>query len=165
MSTLLAGEVERVSGYEADPKDLRAFLNALRPGSGSLPKAKRTAPRPRVVRDDALPGVGYQIRGDITDCRTGRDVLAGVFSALAARVPSFPETFAAQVRGKKRAYLARSKAELFPGHPELEAQSVEIAPGWFLGTHSSSESKTRIIEKACTVAGLRYGTDIRVQMP
>lgn len=165
----LAAEVERLSGFEAEAADLRSFLRGLRPEKGTIPEGKRRAPssphRPPARTPSTLPGVGFSIDEQFTPCKSGRDVIAGVFSALASRDPSFPEQFAAQVRGKKRAYLARSKADLFPGHPELEPQSVEIAPGWFLGTHSSSALKTRMIEQACQVAGLRFGADVQLQMP
>ncbi len=167
---LLAGEVERVSGFEGDARDLRSFLSSLRPEAGSLPKPKQTTRRPSTPRASEpriseLPETGFMINGDFTPCKSGRDVLAGVFTALAKRDASFPERFAQQVRGKKRAYLARTRSELVPGHPELESQSAEIAPGWFVGTHSSSGLKVRIIEQACAVAGVRFGTDLRVRMP
>lgn len=173
VAALLAGEVERVSGYEPDRRDLRTFLTSLRPGSGPLPEPRpavserkpRQEPAARPADEDPLPGVGYLISGEFTPCRRGRDVIIGVFTALTARDPGFPQRFAEQVRGKKRAYLATSRADLFPGHPELESQSAEVAPGWFLGTHSSSEMKVGIIKKACRVAGLDFGTDVRVRMP
>ncbi len=166
----LAAEVERVSGFEADDRDLRSFLLALRPAEGTLPRGKPPAPRPvspqpEPVGERGLPGVGYEIEGTFVACTRGRGVIEGVFTALAERDASFPERFAAQVRGKKRAYLARRTDELFPGHPELASQSVEIAPGWLLSTHSSSSMKVDIIRKACAVAGLEFGADVKVRMP
>lgn len=173
VAALLASEVERVSGFEADSRDLQSFLAGLKPGSGTLPKAKRPAIRRKPIKTaqpvstgaSSLPSTGYSVNGEFTPCKRGRDVIAGVFSELAALDPDFAERFSQQVRGKKRAYLAQSRAELYPGHPELEPQSVEVAPGWFLSTHSSSDMKTGIIEKACAVADLKFGTDVRVRMP
>lgn len=166
----LAAEVERVSGFEADDRDLRSFLLALRPTEGALPEGKPSAPRPvppQLTPDEknGLPDVGYEIEGAFVRCKRGKEVIAGVFAELAERDPTFPERFSKQVRGKKRAYLARTAEELFPGHPELSNQSVEIAPGWLLSTHSSSEMKKGIIKKACGVAGLDFGTAVRVRMP
>lgn len=173
VAELLSGEVERVSGFEADPKDLRTFLSSLRPASGSLPEPKSSVAerRPREAAatpppgPTALPGPGYAVSGEFVACQFGSEVIAGVFSALAARDSAFPERFAAQVRGRKRAYLAHAKTELFPDHPELENLSAEVAPGWFLSTHSNSATKVRQIKKACDVAGLAFGEDVRVQMP
>ena len=173
VAALMVGEVERVSGFEADPKDLRAFLSSLRPTSGSLPEPKsaiaerkpRKSPATSPSGTTPLPGIGYAVGDEFIECRQGREVIEGVFSALAARDPSFAERFAEQVRGKKRAYLATSRADLFPGHPEFEPQSAEIAPGWFLSTQNSSDAKMRLIEKACRVAGLQFGDDVVVQMP
>ncbi|MDT0630603.1 type I restriction endonuclease [Rubrivirga sp. S365] len=171
--SLLTTEVERVSGFEAEPKDLHSFLAALRPRSGSLPKPKTAVTKRRTRSRSAsgsatstpLPGTGYAIDGEFVGCRRGHEVIEGVFKTLASRDSGFPERFAEQVRGKKRAYLARSKADLFPGHPELEGQSAEIAPGWFLSTQNSSEAKKRLIEKACRLASLEFGKDVEVQMP
>ena len=173
VAAFLAGEVERVSGFEADPKDLRAFLSSLRPASGSLPKPKsavaerkpRKSPANPPPGTSPPPGPGYTVDGEFVPCQFGSEVIAGVFSALAARDADFLERFATQVRGRKRAYLAHTKTELFPDHPELENLSTEVAPGWFLSTHSSSAMKVRQIRKACDVAGLTFGEDVPVQMP
>ena len=173
VAAFLAGEVERVSGFEADPKDLRAFLSSLRPASGSLPEPKsavaarkpRKSPATPPSGTTPLPGPGYVVEGEFVPCHFGSEVIAGVFSTLTARDPGFPERFSAQVRGRKRAYLARTKPELFPGHSELEGLSTEVAPGWFLSTHSNSATKVRQIKKACDIAGLTFGEDVRVQMP
>lgn len=166
---LLAGEVERVSGFEADVRDLCSFLGGLRPDSGALP-----APRPGVAERkrsatppaaESLPATGYSVGSEFVECKSGRDVIVGVFSAIAARFPGFAERYSEQVRGKKRLYLARSRTELFPGHPELEGQSAKIAAGWFLGTNNSSDKKLRMIRRACDLTGLRFGEDVRVRMP
>ena len=168
---LLASEVERVSGFEADPRDLRSFIQDLRPTGGPLPEGKAPGPRPprhpkeTSPTDGSLPGVGFEIDGAFIACSRGREVLEGVFKALHARDESFLERFASEIRGRKRAYLARTTDELFPGHPELANQSVEIADGWLLSTHSSSSMKAGIIKKACDLAGARFGTDVKIQMP
>lgn len=166
LEDLLAAEVERVSGFEADPRDVRGFLKSLSLESTPLPKAKaaRRPPRTHHTQADQSKG-GYEINGNYVACRMGRDVIAGVFRSLASRDPQFPERFATQVKGKKRAYLARSRTELYPGRPDFANQSVEIAPGWFVATHNSSDLKKRIIQKACKVAGLQYGVDVKVWMP
>ena len=165
----LASEVERASGFEADLRDLRTFLSSLKPGSGVLPDSKPTTqPRPPKEPNGPsgdLPGVGYEIEGTFVPCARGRDVIVGVFQEFAARDETFPNRFAKLIKGRKRAYLASSTAELYPGHPELEPQSQEIAPGWYVATHNSSAMKCRLIEKASGVAGLVYGSDVRVQMP
>lgn len=170
--SILASEVERVSGFEADSRDLRSFLRGLRPLDGSLPKGKPSAPQPARRTENpspssasTLPGVGFEIDGAFVACTRGREVIEGVFKALHARDETFLERFAENVRGRKRAYLARTTSELFPGHPELANQSVEIADGWLLSTHSSSSMKSGIIKKACDLTGFRFGTDVKIQMP
>lgn len=172
----LAQEVESVSGFTPSVDDLSEFVSSLQPATGSLPEGSRRSPkqkrdskaRKKGARSTANPltEVGYEINGAFHSCRLGRDVLEGVFSELGRHNASFFEDFAALPKhGRKRRYLARDQALLYPDHPELYPQSVEVAPGWWLATHSSSAMKEGIIARACEVAGLEFGRDVKVQMP
>ncbi len=172
----LAQEVESVSGFTPAAEDLVAFVAGLKSSAGDLPEGKRRKPTPKRPKrsskslrsspSDDLLETGYELEGTFHRCQFGKDVLAGVFKALGERDPSFFESFASlKKHGRKRRYLARSKAELYPDHPELYPQSVEVAPGWWLATHSSSAMKAGIIARACQVAGLELGTDVKIRMP
>ena len=173
---MLAQEVESISGFTPELDDLSAFIKGLRPAKGQLPRGKRRSPAPRhrqAEKNSRKPQttptsdvVGFEINGTYHQCTLGKDVIAGVFEALGELNPNFFEKYASLPKhGRKRRYLARSKELLYPGHPELHAQSVEVGDGWWLATHNSSAMKKRIIASACEVAGLRYGKDVKVQMP
>lgn len=172
----LAKEVESVSGFTPSVEDLSEFVATLQPASGTLPEGSRRSPSPkrrtnkrakrRTSAAGSLTEIGFEINGVFHPCRLGREVLEGVFAELGRQDASFFESFAALPKhGRKRRYLARDQELLYPGHPELLPQSVEVAPGWWLATHSSSAMKEGIIARACEVAGLEFGQDVKVRMP
>ena len=42
--------------------------------------------------------------------------------------------------------------------------SREIKPGWWLGINLSRHAIERVLEMACEVAGLKYNTDLKVNL-
>ena len=103
--------------------------------------------------------------------RTGRAPgLNHKLRELADRDASFLDRFAAlPKRGRNRRYLARSREDLFPGSPHLaqvDSYVRELKPGssWWVDVNLSRSAMERVIRMACEVAGLRYGTDLRVRL-
>lgn len=168
--TMMVAEVESLSGYKPERADVLGYLRgldaALTTPSSVPPRRPRTSPTPLPKVAEGSPRVGFEIHGRFTPCSKGTEVITGVFEALGRRDPRFFDKFAALPKhGRRRRYLARDKAALYPGHPELHSQSVEVGDGWWLATHSSSAMKERIIAMACEVSGLRFGQDVKVSMP
>ena len=88
-----------------------------------------------------------------------------IFQFLAEEDRSFLERFAARKHGKKRRYLAKDKRELYPGRPDLgEQHSVEVTPGWWLGTNYSRRNIQDIINLAIEVAGPQIGSAIQANV-
>lgn len=167
----LGAEVESTSGYQPERADLVTFLGALSPTTGPLPKGRK-APKRTPSKDlqmappaesGALSQRGFELDGQFVPARSGADVLAGVFRALAQRDSGFLDRFADLPHGRKRRYLAKTREELFPGHPELHGNSRDVGQGYWLGTHSSNELKSRVVTMAADVAGVRLGDDLRVR--
>ena len=174
----LAAEVESASGFQPERQDLLAFLASLVPASGRLPKPKKPRPAPApepavqsaAVAEPAappiragLPGRGFRLDGTFVPAASGADLLADAFRALAAADPTFLDRFAQEPHGKVRRYLAKTKEELFPGHPELHGNARNVGEGYWLSTHSSSAGKVSLLKKAAGVAGVDFGTDLRVR--
>ena len=63
-----------------------------------------------------------------------------------------------------RTYIGKSPQELYPRTPHLEKESVQFAPGWFVVTNISNNLKERIIKMACKVAGVAFGTELRISL-
>ena len=91
--------------------------------------------------------------------------MTSIFEMLAAQEPSFLERFAARKHGRKRRFVARDKFELYPERRDLcENCSVEVVPGWFIGTNYAKREIEKIIRLACEVSGLRFGGDIVISL-
>jgi hypothetical protein len=107
----------------------------------------------------------FKFRGNRIDAGSAKEVMVQVFRLLAQEDSGFLERFAARKHGRKRRYLAKERQELYPGRPDLaEEQSVEIVPGWWLGTNYSRKNIQEIIDLACEVAGTRLGSAVEVKV-
>jgi hypothetical protein len=88
-----------------------------------------------------------------------------VLERLSETGTHFLERFAAVPKhGRNRRYLARAKEDLYPGRPDLAQYSHQLKSGWWVGTNYSRASIKKILEMACEVAGLRFGTDLVAEL-
>lgn len=167
---LLADRVESLCGYKPDPNAVAAFLRdkiALRHGEPprvspvSRHAAPVNAPRPAGTAAVGVPSFGFNLNGDTTSCRNGREVLIKAIEAFAASDGTFLERFAALPHhGRRRRYIASNRADLYPGRPDLaEEHSYQLASGHWLGINVSHNAIERILRIGCDVLGLRYGKD------
>jgi len=177
---ILADKVENLCGFKPDPDTCADFLKASA-GRSSAPTV--IAPAPRPPRSNAQPAVppvpvqappiraqqpverkmvGFTLKGARYSAANGRDVMEQVFEALTKLDPTFPERFAGLPRhGRTRRYLARKPEDLYPGRPDLSREhSLQLKSGWWLGTNHSRATIMQIIQMACGVCGLHYGTDL-----
>jgi len=167
---LLADKVEDMCGFRPDPDTCSRFLAEL-PKSGPLapPRPPHVSPltpegpKPHGPRPGPSGQVGFSFEGRHHIGRSARAVMQEILQVFAQRDPSFLERFAARKHGRKRRYIARDRSELYQGRPDLsETHSVELAPGWWMGTNYSRKNIDDIIRLACEVAGVRYGKQLRV---
>ena len=170
----LATEVESASGYQPEKKDLIAFLSPLAPATGRLPEPKKPRAKPTSASAPAiptspselgepLPGRGFALGDAFVPARSGADLLAGVFRALAAADPTFLDRFAGRYQGRKRRYIARNLEDLFPGRPEFHGAAREVGQGYWISTQNSTAGKRSLIKSAADVAGLEVGGGLRVR--
>jgi predicted type IV restriction endonuclease len=166
---LLSDKVEDLCGVKPDPDAVAAFLRKQPPSiNEAVPAPSRKRPkRPAQLTPTAtIPkAIGYELYGQRRRARNARDVLIQVFREFAEREPDFLERFAALPKhGRKRRYLARTGEELYPGSPHLVDNAYEVQPGWWVDTHASRAGIETRIRMACEVAGVRYGTDLLINL-
>lgn len=168
----LATEVETKCGVKPEIDDIVAFLKALRAASAALkpPPALTTnpPPRPGPQLPEAIPTgrCGYELNGRSVSCRTAKEVMIGILHELATADQNFAERCYRhpENQGRVRTYIARTTSELYPGRPDLEKQSIEFAPGWFIATNLSNQMKEKVIRMACDVAGITLNTQLRYSL-
>lgn len=180
---ILADKVESLCGFKPDPDTVASFLKTsvlaenISKAAISTIRAQQsiaapssastffqTAPTIHPTTTGGTQSIGFVLKDVHHSATNGRDVMQRVFEELTKLDPSFPERFSALPRhGRTRRYLARKPEDLYPGRPDLSREhSLQLKSGWWLGTNHSRATIMQIIEMACGVAGLKYGTDLQV---
>lgn len=159
---LIADKVESLCGYKPDIDAVSDFLLKL---PLRYKKEKVDVEKPPV--HPAVEGaIGFVLDGQRFTARNARDVLINVMERLSSRDKTFFERFAARPRhGAKRRFVARTKEELYPGRPDLcRGNSYQTKSGWWVGTNYSKRFIPRILKMACEVAGIKFGSDLVVNL-
>lgn len=178
---LIAEKVENLCGYKPDPDACGRFLRSrmTQIGLGEVPPRKAVLPlvppihansmqpsiRTQNLRTRTVDQFSFVFKGKPYDAGSAREVMTTIFQLLAEEDKTFLDRFATRKHGKKRRYLARDRRELYPGRPDLgEQHSVEIAPGWWIGTNYSRRNIQDIIDLAIEVAGPQLGSAIHAKV-
>ena len=92
------------------------------------------------------------------------DCLVHAIDVLAGLDPAFLPRFAKR-GGRTRRHVADARDAIYPGRADLLKYVRELPshPGWWVGTNYSWDDVERILGDAANVAGLDYGTDIRLR--
>jgi hypothetical protein len=174
---LLAEKVESLCGYKPDPDACGRFLKMTLNQTGLGEAVQVSHPLPATPNNRVSHATGgrtrsrtvdhfkFTIKGKSYEAGSAREVMRKIFQFLAEEDKSFLERFAARKHGKKRRYLAKDKRELYPGRLDLgEQHSVEVVPGWWLGTNYSRRNIQEIINLAIEVAGPQIGSAIQANV-
>lgn len=176
---LLSDRVESLCGYKPEPDAVSDFLSTnlvLRGGQLPHVPTRRRAPdipprnslpaRSPQTPEGALTRTGFELQGRFVASRSGREAMIKLFQEFDQRDDTFLERFAALPKhGRSRRFVARSREALYPGREDLAREhSHQLRPGWWIGTNYGVRQMNGIIAKACDVAGLRFGTDVRTKL-
>lgn len=104
----------------------------------------------------------FRLDGKTTNFGTAKEVFVGVFREFARRDSNFCERYAStQKTGGKRLELARRAEDLYPPGSKLaRTDAIHLNGGWWIATHLSNELKEQRIQRACDVAGVKFGRDL-----
>ena len=169
---LVGTKVEEICGYKPASETVAGFLEGQAPSDIRVPQ-NPTPPR-RLSSSPVVPSptptasdtrMGYILDGHEFQARSARDVLINVLERLSSRDSGFIDRFAGRRHGRIRRYVARTTDELYPGRPDIgRAYSHHLSSGWWVGTHYSRATIGKILQMASEVAGLRFGTDLIVNL-
>ncbi len=173
---LLAIKVEDICGYKPELEACEEFIvNSIESEEGISNRQrsqiesntlKRLSPHPTRRSRPIVKNAKIEVNffGKDLKVNSAREAMTTIFKRLQQRDTTFFNRFISVPHGKKRRYLARDRYELYPDRPDLcELHSIEIEPGWWMGTNYSKGNILQIIQLACEVAGLQFGTDIKVK--
>jgi hypothetical protein len=169
---LLAERTESLCGYKPDLDTVTRFLAdniqlvtalAHPPPRPTLQAAAQVSAS---IAGGSLPATGFFLQGEFSACRNAREVMTSVIERLADQDPTFLEKFVSLPRhGRTRRYVAINRSELYPDRPDLAQEySHQLRSGYWLGTNYSRRQIEQILEMACDVARVRYGTDLKLNL-
>ena len=79
---------------------------------------------------------------------------------LARSGHEFWPRLSARAVGRCRNHLSPQRHLVYPGRPDLGHHIMQIAPGWFLGTNTSTREKQRLIHLALETAGAEFSARV-----
>ena len=168
LQELLAEEVESLCGYRPNPDQIVAFLSTIKTGDSSpgrsVTRSKRqsrsaSSRRSRNTVRSSVSTNRYGVRAGNqfikVESKSAIGVLKELLNYLHQEDKGFLERFAKLPKhGRKRRYVARSKADLYPGREDLQDKSHKLEEGWWLGTNYSKRTIKKIAELAIDTAQL-----------
>ena len=132
-----------------------------------VPKARLTPPAIQYATKPTAhieAGIGFQLHGgNWQRFATGKNCYVAIIRHLVKEYPEFAARFQnAKSRGK-RAWIARSTEDLFPGRPDFQAsETTEVGAGWLIGTQMGAQVEMpKRVEAACACVGLVFGRDVK----
>ena len=174
---LLADKAEDLCGYKPDLDVCSKFLaDSLNRGSSPPLSSTHGSRQPSMVsstqensyrktRKRNVDNFSFSFQGRTYMAGSAREVMVKVFQLLAKADKEFLDRFASRKHGKKRRYIARDKMELYPGRPDLsEEHSIEIMPGWWMGTNYSRNNIQHILDLALEVVQPQLRSSLRVSV-
>lgn len=173
---LLAEKVEDFCGYKPDLdlcseflKKSKCHLDEVSAYSTQLhqqtPMRRVPENQERISRTRTTDDFSFVFEGKTYKAGSAREVMVRVFQLLAEADAGFLDRFASRKHGKKRRYIARDRQELYPGRPDLvEEHSIEIVPGWWMGTNYSRRNIQQILDLALEVVQPKLRSAIRVNV-
>lgn len=125
-----------------------------------------TRPQPALPKPATRTiGPGLEYRGAVTTHWNYIDIHIDLLRRLWTEFPEQREAMARAVGmyGTTRAYVAKSRAELFPGQSSAFVQrySRTLVDGWFVDTNLNKERMRRILPAAVAAAGLKWGQEVK----
>ena len=124
-----------------------------------------TRPETVATRARKTVGPGFEYRGAMVARWSYIDIHADLLRRLWTDFPERREAMAVAMglHGTTRAYVARTREGLFPGHARAWATrySRMLVDGWYLDTNLGRQRMRRILPAAVEAAGLAWGQDVK----
>jgi hypothetical protein len=168
---LLADEVESRIGIRPNSDDVAEYLLQLTGANAGetrtpAPKVSKTVEPQKGVIPPASERAGIlTIKGKSFRYRNAKDAMVTILRQLAKADGGFLERFSQHPgnQGRKRRYVAKAHAELYPDRDDLWDKCEKLPGGWLVSTNLNNVLKMTIIKNAASVAGLHFGTDLIVE--
>lgn len=169
---LLSEKVEEICGFKPSKEAIESFLQSQETGrientshiSSPAPATQeaRLKPIQQSQVQHPLNGIGYNHKGLWHPYTNGIDVMIAILREFSQSDKDFLSRFVSRRHGRTRRWVDRSKSNLYPGRTDLQEEfSIELIPGWWVGTnYNATSDMPNIIRAACEVMGIEFGKDL-----
>jgi predicted type IV restriction endonuclease len=170
---LITEETESLCGYRPDAEDVEDFLlvqlekpprpqtaQRERPSAPSRPEALQSVSEYKPPVSERR--VSFEVFGSKREARNAIEALIEVLRAMSKRDPGLLPKLSQTVPTRSRNHIARAPELVYPNRPQLSGLTMELEPGWWLGTNIANRDKLRIIKKACEAGGWTFGAMFRL---
>ena len=106
--------------------------------------------------------VGFILDNERFETGSAKDTLAGILKSSKNRDPDFLERLAEKAVGRKNRLVARNPNDLYADPKRVEKSSLDLGNGWWLGHNLSTANIQKKIKTACEVAGMKFGTQLKL---
>ena len=167
---LVAEMVESECGTKPELDEVEVFLKNLvftspppKSGSGSSvsspdPDIPSFGP-PQLARARI---VGFSLGEEHVESGTAIGTLADLLTRFERDVPEFMERFAVKTISRNRNLVAKDPADLYKKSHLVDKHSKILTNGWWLGTNLSKAQVRGHIKTACGVAGVSFGSQLKL---
>jgi predicted type IV restriction endonuclease len=178
---LVANAVESKAGIRPDVDDIASYLAGLaKPifvvqGQPPVQQPKQAgSEKPSLPKDPYAPAKAEPdtpragtlvLKGNAYPYRNAKEAMVTTLTILAKSDPNFLTRCSTHpdVQGRKRKYIGRTPAELYPDRPDLHDMVEHLPGGWLVATNLNNQLKKTIIRAATETAGLVFGKDVLVE--
>ena len=166
---LLAETVESECGTKPELDDVEGFLRGLllppsppRPPDPTPPPSPKPDQRPDRPQHIRLRIVGFQIGEERVESGNARGTLSELISRFDREDPTFMERFYIAATTRSRRLVSRTRTDLYDRPHLADEHAVKLKNGWWMGTNLSQQQIRSHIRTACSVAGVEFGSELKL---
>lgn len=171
LQKLLVEAVEKNCGIRPELEDVRSFLRSPlsmavahrdiepKPIAPSVPVESKPIIGTTASRRSKI--VGFELDGTQHKCRDGISTIAEVLKEFQRRDYTFLGRLAPKTIGHRRRLVSQERDGIH-SNPSQQGLVRDLENGWWMNTSLSSNAIEHHIKLACEVAGIGYGTQLKL---
>ncbi|HTZ66073.1 MAG TPA: hypothetical protein VMB83_01145 [Roseiarcus sp.] len=105
----------------------------------------------------------FELLGNRSEFGSLRDLLRAALLAIESARPGSLEELC-HIRPRSKRIVARDKKLLFTSEAMSEEFSEQLGDGWWYGTNNSAQETKAWLQRACSCAGLTWGSDFNTNL-
>lgn len=161
---LLANAVARKCGNQPELSDVKNILKETGSAVSSLWSYPETPPTPKRIVGKKIINkklVAFVLDGQRIDTGSAANTLVEVIKEFQLRDSEFIHRLDEETRSSKRRLVARRKEELYKTE-HLRHSAKKLEHGWLVGVNLSKERIRQYIRLSCKIAGVKFGSQLKL---